>query len=288
MLTAACTDLRLPSKSSRGCECSLQHRERVQPPLHPRGGLLPEPNVASGGPGDSDSDPRPSCGAIIRAASPSPSPLRADVKSPTHPQVLHRVVSDSAAAGSFIGITASCDIQKRVGYAKLQAFGEAYILKPVTLRVLLVYTRNLDVTRTRTHIRDTYIHTINANASANFPDFRTYPHPPPSYALCLTGTTPTRAESPSYTSCDTSPPGPGPWPAAFYAQVWCTYRVGFQPIRDLPGLASLPPPLVIPGMDVVGASVSSANLGSLSALTNTPPHRTATAPERTGDGDASA
>ncbi|KAJ7189878.1 hypothetical protein GGX14DRAFT_701934 [Mycena pura] len=46
-------------------------------------------------------------------------------------------------------------------------------------------------------------------------------------------------------------PDPGPWPAAFhaafFAQVWCTYRAGFEPIRDLPSLASLPPPLVFLG-----------------------------------------
>ncbi|KAJ7852736.1 hypothetical protein B0H13DRAFT_2359355 [Mycena leptocephala] len=33
------------------------------------------------------------------------------------------------------------------------------------------------------------------------------------------------------------------WPAAFYAQVWCTYRTGFETVRDLPSLSSLPPPL---------------------------------------------
>ncbi|KAJ6565569.1 hypothetical protein DFH09DRAFT_1363766 [Mycena vulgaris] len=36
----------------------------------------------------------------------------------------------------------------------------------------------------------------------------------------------------------------GPWPvafrAAFYAQVWCTYRAGFEPIHDLLGLGALP------------------------------------------------
>ncbi|KAJ7121879.1 hypothetical protein C8R43DRAFT_1033252 [Mycena crocata] len=53
---------------------------------------------------------------------------------------------------------------------------------------------------------------------------------------------------------------------AFYVQVWCTYRTGSEPIRDMPRLASLPPLWVIPGMGAVGASVSSANLGSSSAL----------------------
>ncbi|KAJ6599654.1 hypothetical protein B0H10DRAFT_2196476 [Mycena sp. CBHHK59/15] len=38
-----------------------------------------------------------------------------------------------------------------------------------------------------------------------------------------------------------------PWPAAFhahfYALMWCTYRAGFEPIRDLASLSVLPPPL---------------------------------------------
>lgn len=34
-----------------------------------------------------------------------------------------------------------------------------------------------------------------------------------------------------------------PRPAVFHAQVRCMYRAGFKPIRDLPSLASLPPPL---------------------------------------------
>jgi hypothetical protein len=41
------------------------------------------------------------------------------------------------------------------------------------------------------------------------------------------------------------PPDTGPWPAAFraafYTQVWCAYHAGFEPIRDLPSLSSLPP-----------------------------------------------
>ncbi|KAJ7692717.1 hypothetical protein B0H17DRAFT_1179233 [Mycena rosella] len=49
---------------------------------------------------------------------------------------------------------------------------------------------------------------------------------------------------------DTSPPDAGPWPAlfhaAFYAQVWRTYRAGFKPIRDLLSLSSLPPPFAFP------------------------------------------
>ncbi|KAJ7681181.1 hypothetical protein B0H17DRAFT_869442, partial [Mycena rosella] len=40
------------------------------------------------------------------------------------------------------------------------------------------------------------------------------------------------------------------WPTAFhahfYTQVWCTYRTEFEPIRDLPGLSSLPPLLTFP------------------------------------------
>ncbi|KAJ6473341.1 hypothetical protein C8R47DRAFT_1221479 [Mycena vitilis] len=52
-------------------------------------------------------------------------------------------------------------------------------------------------------------------------------------------------------------PDAGAWPAAFhaafYAQVWCTYRAGFDPIRDLPSLASLPPPLVFPAPPRGGA-----------------------------------
>ncbi|KAJ7094975.1 hypothetical protein C8R44DRAFT_598615, partial [Mycena epipterygia] len=35
---------------------------------------------------------------------------------------------------------------------------------------------------------------------------------------------------------------PGVFHAAFFAQVWCTYREGFEPIRDLPGLGTLPSP----------------------------------------------
>ncbi|KAJ7093586.1 hypothetical protein C8R44DRAFT_396667 [Mycena epipterygia] len=33
--------------------------------------------------------------------------------------------------------------------------------------------------------------------------------------------------------------------AHFYAQVWCTYRAGFEPICNLPSLVSLPPPLFV-------------------------------------------
>ncbi|KAJ7114229.1 hypothetical protein C8R44DRAFT_984317 [Mycena epipterygia] len=39
---------------------------------------------------------------------------------------------------------------------------------------------------------------------------------------------------------------PARFHAHFYAQVWCTYRAGFGPIRDLPSFASLPPPLFVP------------------------------------------
>ncbi|KAF7310342.1 hypothetical protein MIND_00408300 [Mycena indigotica] len=46
-------------------------------------------------------------------------------------------------------------------------------------------------------------------------------------------------------------PDPGPWPAAFhaafYAQVWCTYRAGFpEPIRDLAGVEVLGAPFCAP------------------------------------------
>ncbi|KAF8174976.1 peptidase family C54-domain-containing protein [Mycena galopus ATCC 62051] len=61
---------------------------------------------------------------------------------------------------------------------------------------------------------------------------------------------------------DTQLPDAGPWPAAFhaafYAHVWCTYRAGFEPIRDLPSLASLPPPLCWPGVAGAPPSPSSA------------------------------
>ncbi|KAJ6522191.1 hypothetical protein DFH09DRAFT_1251014 [Mycena vulgaris] len=57
----------------------------------------------------------------------------------------------------------------------------------------------------------------------------------------------------------------GAWPAAFhahfYAQVWCTYRAGFEPIRDLPSLASLPPPLSFPSPSGPSASASAAGVG---------------------------
>ncbi|KAJ7330308.1 peptidase family C54-domain-containing protein [Mycena albidolilacea] len=66
---------------------------------------------------------------------------------------------------------------------------------------------------------------------------------------------------------DAAPPDPGPWPAAFhaafYAHVWCTYRAGFDPIRDLPSLASLPPPLFFPGAPPPPSS-QSASSSSLS------------------------
>ncbi|KAJ6626398.1 hypothetical protein B0H10DRAFT_2211288 [Mycena sp. CBHHK59/15] len=35
-------------------------------------------------------------------------------------------------------------------------------------------------------------------------------------------------------------PSPAASYAVFYAQVWCTYRAGFEPIHDLPGLSALP------------------------------------------------
>ncbi|KAJ7616137.1 hypothetical protein FB45DRAFT_935358 [Roridomyces roridus] len=60
-------------------------------------------------------------------------------------------------------------------------------------------------------------------------------------------------------------PDPGAWPAAFYAAfhalVWCTYRAGFEPIRDLPSLSSLPPPLSFPHTPSSPASPHSSNHG---------------------------
>ncbi|KAJ6483461.1 hypothetical protein DFH09DRAFT_1461520 [Mycena vulgaris] len=62
----------------------------------------------------------------------------------------------------------------------------------------------------------------------------------------------------------------GPWPAqfhaAFCAQVWCTYRAGFEPIRDLSSPATLPPPLSFPAPS---SSNSHSNATSLTPnLTN--------------------
>ncbi|KAJ7710636.1 peptidase C54, partial [Mycena rosella] len=59
------------------------------------------------------------------------------------------------------------------------------------------------------------------------------------------------------------------WPAQFhvvlYAQVWCTYRAGFEPIRDLPSLATLPPPLSFPAppSNAHSKSTSDAGWGSM-------------------------
>ncbi|KAF7368158.1 hypothetical protein MVEN_00134800 [Mycena venus] len=73
---------------------------------------------------------------------------------------------------------------------------------------------------------------------------------------------------------DTSPPDAGPWPAlfhaAFYAQVWCTYRAGFEPIRDLPSLSSLPPPLAFPGPHPSSPSYNSSGTLAESASTVVP------------------
>ncbi|KAJ7025184.1 hypothetical protein C8F04DRAFT_1300599 [Mycena alexandri] len=68
-------------------------------------------------------------------------------------------------------------------------------------------------------------------------------------------------------SHDDSPlPHAGPWPAAFfaafYAQVWCTYRAGFKPILDLPSLSSLPPPLSFPHTVSATANNSGTSLNS--------------------------
>ncbi|KAJ7171540.1 cysteine protease required for autophagy [Mycena filopes] len=69
----------------------------------------------------------------------------------------------------------------------------------------------------------------------------------------------------SFTPGDGAPDA-GPWPAlffaAFYAQVWCTYRAGFEPIRDLPALSSLPPPLFFPHAHAQITSSSSPHSSS--------------------------
>ncbi|KAJ6572712.1 hypothetical protein DFH09DRAFT_401539 [Mycena vulgaris] len=56
-----------------------------------------------------------------------------------------------------------------------------------------------------------------------------------------------------------------PWPAvihaAFFAQVWCTYRAGFEPIRDLPGLGALPVVGGIPAWVGAGALTSTHENG---------------------------
>ncbi|KAJ7823278.1 hypothetical protein B0H13DRAFT_2681515 [Mycena leptocephala] len=66
-------------------------------------------------------------------------------------------------------------------------------------------------------------------------------------------------------------PNAGPWPAAFYAafytQVWCTYRAGFEAIRDLPPLSSLPSPLFFP--NVLTPSSPSDSSGALAQSTGT-------------------
>ncbi|KAJ6612198.1 hypothetical protein B0H10DRAFT_1952480 [Mycena sp. CBHHK59/15] len=65
------------------------------------------------------------------------------------------------------------------------------------------------------------------------------------------------------TQQDPALPGPGPWPAAFHAafhaHVWCTYRAGFEPIRDLAGLSALPPPLTFPAPLPTSPSPSGAH-----------------------------
>ncbi|KAJ6583377.1 hypothetical protein DFH09DRAFT_272486 [Mycena vulgaris] len=60
-------------------------------------------------------------------------------------------------------------------------------------------------------------------------------------------------------------PDAGPWPvvfhAAFFAQVWCTYRAGSETIRDLPGLGALPAVGVIPTWEGAGALTSTHENG---------------------------
>ncbi|KAJ6491180.1 hypothetical protein C8R45DRAFT_1213193 [Mycena sanguinolenta] len=81
------------------------------------------------------------------------------------------------------------------------------------------------------------------------------------------------AEDEEQEDIDTAPPDPGPWPAlfhaAFYAHVWCTYRAGFEPIRDLPSLGSLPPPLCFPSLSLSGASSMAGSASNLTASAST-------------------
>ncbi|KAJ7100359.1 hypothetical protein C8R44DRAFT_888201 [Mycena epipterygia] len=78
--------------------------------------------------------------------------------------------------------------------------------------------------------------------------FRSTPHARPS--RCAPAAAPLRPPAlaiallrPSYCA---PPPSPLHFYAALYAQVWCTYCAGLEPIRDLPSLATLPPPLAFP------------------------------------------
>ncbi|KAJ6518404.1 hypothetical protein DFH09DRAFT_1098587 [Mycena vulgaris] len=67
-------------------------------------------------------------------------------------------------------------------------------------------------------------------------------------------------------------PDTGPWPAvfhaAFFAQVWCTYRAGFEPIRDLPGLGALPAVGGIPAWVGAGALNSTHENGEHAGESN--------------------
>ncbi|KAK6981095.1 peptidase family C54-domain-containing protein [Favolaschia claudopus] len=90
--------------------------------------------------------------------------------------------------------------------------------------------------------------------------------------------TTTNASTPPYPLLASfTTPDPGPWPASFfalfYAHVWCTYRAGFEPIRDLEGVGALGPPLVSPfGFDSArpyGLDTSVSGSGSTSAAPST-------------------
>ncbi|KAJ7711319.1 hypothetical protein B0H16DRAFT_1817074 [Mycena metata] len=92
---------------------------------------------------------------------------------------------------------------------------------------------------------------------------------PPSSAL---SPSPSSSSAQPNESDEWTPPDAGPWPraffAAFYAHVWCTYRAGFEPIRDLPGLASLPPPLFFPNTASTSSTHASASNTSLNSSTS--------------------
>ncbi|KAK6978243.1 peptidase family C54-domain-containing protein [Favolaschia claudopus] len=92
----------------------------------------------------------------------------------------------------------------------------------------------------------------------------------PSFSAMSPSTFSTSPSTSSYL-LDFTTPDPGPWPAAFfalfYAHVWCTYRAGFEPIRDLEGVGALGPPLLGVGYSSpygLDASTSMSGGGSAS------------------------
>ncbi|KAJ7812965.1 peptidase family C54-domain-containing protein [Mycena leptocephala] len=82
------------------------------------------------------------------------------------------------------------------------------------------------------------------------------------------------AQDPAPDNDDLLPPDTGARPAAFhaafYAQVWCTYRAGFEPIRDLPSLASLPPPLFSPLSHGSSGALASSTTSTSTAVPTSP------------------